>query len=102
MYLYIGVNGNVSAIDPNTGNEVWRTPLPLVNAFGSTVVAPQDVCILEHEGRVYAGCAGHLFALDASTGQILWRNQLKGLNYNDVTLAIAGKSIQYVSSHSVR
>lgn len=24
MYLYIGINGRVAAIDPQTGREVWR------------------------------------------------------------------------------
>ena len=39
-------------------------------------------------------------ALDGHDGKILWKNELKGFRYNDVTLAMAGKSIQYVSSHS--
>src|SRR5262245_34165769 len=97
MYLYIGVNGHVSAIDPNTGNEVWRTPLP-IGPFGGK--SSQDVCILEHEGKIYVGCWGNLFALDAYTGDVLWRNELKGLGYNDVTMAFAGKSVQYISSHT--
>jgi outer membrane protein assembly factor BamB len=97
MYLYIGCNGHVSAIDPSSGNEVWRTPLS-TGVFSSA--SHQDVCILEHEGKVYAGCYGHLFSLDANTGDILWKNDLTGLGYNDVTLAFAGKSVQYVSTHS--
>jgi outer membrane protein assembly factor BamB len=60
----------------------------------------QDVCILEHEGKIYAGCYGNLFALDANTGDILWKNSLSGLGYNDVTLAFAGKSVQFVSRKS--
>lgn len=93
MYPYIGCNGHVSAIDPSSGDEVWRTSLSTgaLSSFTSTI--GQDVCILEHEGKIYAGCYGHLFAIDADTGDIVWKNELTGLGYNDVTLAIAGKSI---------
>jgi hypothetical protein len=28
MYLYVGLNGCVAAIDPQSGNEVWRAELP--------------------------------------------------------------------------
>jgi outer membrane protein assembly factor BamB len=58
------------------------------------------VCVLEHDGRIYAGSHGHLFCLDVETGRIRWTNELKGMGYNDVTLAMAGKSVQYVSTHT--
>jgi hypothetical protein len=45
---------------------------------------------------LYVGI-NRLTALDAPTGNVLWQNGLKGLGYNDVTLCIAGKCIQYVS-----
>ena len=95
--LYIGSNGHVAAIDPRDGRDVWRTRL------GSSVLSAttrQDVCVLEHEGRVFAGCNGHLFCLDAASGELLWHNELDGLGHNDVTLAIAGKSIQFVATHT--
>ena len=96
MYLYIGCNGFVSAISPEDGSEVWRTPLQEGLLSDASY---QDVCILEHEGRVFAGSNGRVYALDAETGEILWYNELSGMGYNDVTLAMAGKSIQFVSSH---
>lgn len=96
--LYIGSNGHVSAIDPQTGAEVWRTKLGGGGMFSPT--GHQDVCVLQHEGHVFAGCHGHLFCLDAATGQELWQNGLKGMGHNDVTLAMGGKSVQYVSSHT--
>ena len=95
--LYIGSNGHVAAIDPATGNEIWRTRL---GGGIFSVTASQDVCVLEHDGRVFAGSKGHLFCLDAASGQIQWENQLSGLGHNDVTLAIAGKSIQFVATHT--
>jgi outer membrane protein assembly factor BamB len=97
MYLYIGCNSHVSAIDPNDGREVWRVGLN-VGLLGGRAEA--DVCILEHQGKVFAGCNGHLFAFDGQNGQLLWHNELEGMGYNEVTLAIDGKSIQYVSSRS--
>lgn len=96
--LYIACNATVAAIDPGEGREVWRTKLGTGGLFAGTT--GQDVCLLEDDGRLFAGCGGHLFCLDAGTGAVLWHNDLKGLGFNDVTLAMAGKSVQYVSSHS--
>jgi outer membrane protein assembly factor BamB len=93
MLLYIGCNGTVAAIDPETGQEAWRTPLQS-GFFGSS---RQDICLIEDRGRIFAGSNGHLFALDGQTGEILWQNDLEGLGYNDVTLAMAGKSVQMVT-----
>ena len=98
MDLYIGCNGVVAAIDPETGEERWRTELKTGSLLSGN--SKSDVCVLEHEGRVYAGSKGHLFCLDAKSGRIRWKNELKGMGYNDVTLAMAGKSVQFVSSHS--
>lgn len=94
--LYIGTNGHVLAIDPATGYEIWRTALGRVFSHPGH----QDVCVLEHEGKVFAGCHGHLFRLDAASGESLWRNDLASLGHNDVTLAIAGKAVQFVSTHT--
>jgi outer membrane protein assembly factor BamB len=45
---------------------------------------------------VFAGSAGHLFCLSADTGQILWHNKLRGMGYNDISLAMENVSIQYL------
>lgn len=98
MHLYMATNGFVAAVDPETGREVWRTKLqPPADGsiFGSYVHG--DVCILEHEGKVFAGCQGHLFCVDGQTGKQLWHNGLKGLGHDDVTLAMAGVSVQFVT-----
>ena len=95
--LYIGTNGHVAAIHPQTGKEVWRTDLDK-GLFAHAKA--QDVCVLKHEDRVFAGCNGHLFCLDAASGKRLWRNDLRGLGHNDVTLAIAGKAIQFVATRA--
>jgi outer membrane protein assembly factor BamB len=94
--LYLGTNGYVIALDPQTGREIWSRSV----SRGLIGTNSEDVCVLEHDGIVFAGCYGEVTALDARTGEILWTNGLRGAGYNDVTLCIAGKSIQYVSSRS--
>ena len=94
--LCIGTNGHAAAIDPGTGAELWRSKL----GSGFLATGSEDVCVLDDEGRVFAGCFGGLFCLDAANGDILWKNDLKGLGHNDVTLSIAGKSIQFVATHT--
>lgn len=91
--LYIGSNGNVCAINPHSGDEIWRTRLQggILNATNYA-----DVSVIVRDGVVYAGSQGHLFALAAASGEILWHNELKGLGYNDVALAFEGQSIQYL------
>jgi hypothetical protein len=75
--VYIGISGNVLALDKSTGQEVWRTALKgrdFVN------VAWQD-------GNLYATAKGELFCLDPGTGHIRWQNPLKGLGTGLITIA---------------
>src|SRR5690349_16996732 len=77
--IFIGIAGNVVALDESTGQEVWRTPL----SRGDFVnVALQN-------GNLYATAKGELFCLDPSTGGIRWQNPLKGLGRGLVTIASA-------------
>src|SRR5687767_6222608 len=92
--LFIGSNGHVAAYSPEDGRELWCTQL---ETGLLTATAYQDVCVIEHGGRVFAGCRGNLFCLDAATGAVLWRNDLPGLGFNDVTLSIGGKAIQVMT-----
>lgn len=91
--LYLGTNGYVAALDPRTGEEVWRTKLG-TSLFSAT--SSQDVTVLEHEGRIFAGCYGHLFCLDGRSGELQWHNELSGLGHNDIALSIDGRSAQTV------
>jgi len=81
------------ATSPRSGTELWRTKL-VTGMLSAT--AYQDVSVLDHDGKVFAGCHGHLFCLDARSGEVLWHNKLDGLGHNDVTLSIAGRSVQAV------
>ena len=92
--VYIGCNGHVSAVRIEDGVEVWRTKLE--RSFLS-VTGDEDVSVLVEGGRVYAGCHGHLFCLDARTGRLIWHNELAGLGHNEVTLAMPGQSVQFVT-----
>jgi outer membrane protein assembly factor BamB len=67
--LFIGIGGHVVAVDPSTGEEVWRTKLK-TSAVTTVTVAG---------GVLYGAAGGELFRLDPATGDILWRNRLKGL-----------------------
>ena len=94
--LHIGINGHVVAFSTEAGQEIWRTRLQGGGFFSGT--SRQDVCVLEHHGKVFAGCYGYLYCLDAANGQILWWSDLQGLGHNDVSLSIAGKSVQLATT----
>lgn len=91
--LIIGSNGYVAAIDPATGAERWRTGLPLGMMGGTSAC---DVTVLVSDGRILAGARGNLFGLNMEDGKILWQNDLKGMGYNDVSMAMEHISIQYL------
>ena len=77
--IYLGVKGNVLALDGGTGKELWRTRLKGGDLV--TVATDQD--------RIYAATKGELFALDPYTGALLWNNKLKGLGWGLVSILTA-------------
>jgi len=91
--LVIGINGYVAAIDMATGAELWRTKLEQ-GVFSAT--NHSDVSIIIHGDFVFAGSNGLLFCLAINDGHVIWQNELKGLGYNDVSLAIETVSVQYL------
>ena len=52
--------------------------------------------MLVQGGFVLAGSHGHLFCLDVETGSVLWNNELKGMGYNDISLAMQNVSVQFL------
>ena len=90
--LYIGCNGHVSAVDIQTGAELWRVKLKPGVLSATTY---EDVSVIVRDGIIYAGCNGHVFALSLD-GRILWHNPLKGMGHNDISLAFEGQSVQYI------
>lgn len=81
-YLFLGTSGHVSAVDRETGREVWRVSLP---STGYHIVS-----LLVDRGCVFAASKGYLFCLEAATGKILWNNTMPGLGHRHVYLAAQG------------
>jgi outer membrane protein assembly factor BamB len=92
--LVIGSNGAVAAIDPASGNILWKTVLKTGNIISAT--SRSDISVVVQGSVIFAGGSGHLFCLDLDTGRVLWHNPLKGFGYNDVSMAMAGISVQYL------
>lgn len=91
--LIIGSNGYVAAIGVMDGRELWRTRLQ-TGVF--TATAHSDVSVLVQDKFVLAGSRGHLFCLDVENETVLWHNELKGMGYNDVSLAMQNVSVQFL------
>ncbi len=87
-------NGYVSAILVNNGEELWRTKLR-EGVFGGSFGS--DVSVLIDGEQVFAGCHGRIYALRASDGELLWTNELKGMGFNEVTLARQGNNTQFIT-----
>ncbi len=71
--LFIGVGGHAVALDPASGEEIWRTKLKTSSVATVAIVG----------GALYGAANGELFRLDPATGAILWKNRLKGLGMGD-------------------
>src|SRR5688572_32870118 len=91
--LIIGSNGYVAVIEVMTGQELWRTALE-IGLLSTT--ARSDVSVLVEDKFVFAGSHGHLFCLDVENGTVIWHNELKGMGYNDVSLAMQNVSVQFL------
>ncbi len=84
-FIYLGVNGNVFALDRATGESIWCTHLaePGINTDVDLVNLFVDGDLL------IATTAGMAFAMDAGTGTPRWRNDLPGQGTGWVTIATA-------------
>ena len=92
--LILGCNGYVSAVLANNGEEIWRTKLRDGVLGGSRGA---DVSVLIDGDQIFAGCSGRIYALSVSDGKILWANDLKGIGFNEVSLARQGTSTQFIT-----
>ena len=77
--IFVGVHGEVLALDRATGQELWHTKL----AGGDFVNLVLD------QDRIIATTKGKVFCLDVATGHLLWRNDLPGLGLGLVSIATA-------------
>lgn len=81
--LAVLVGNSVVALEPMTGDEIWRTKLPGVfGGYIGTLLIDGDV--------VYAGSQGRLHCLRLEDGRLLWSAELKGLGWGLVAIATDG------------
>jgi outer membrane protein assembly factor BamB len=79
-WIYLGIRGQVLALDRATGTEMWRTKVK----SGAVVNLASDDAFL------YASAQGEVSCLDPGTGAILWKNPLSGLGLGLVSLVAPG------------
>ncbi|HVO48200.1 MAG TPA: PQQ-dependent dehydrogenase, methanol/ethanol family [Steroidobacteraceae bacterium] len=79
-YIFDTLDGQVIALDADTGKPLWRTLLGNINAGETLTMAP-----LVAKGHVYVGDSGGemgvhgwLAALDESSGKLLWKAYTTG------------------------
>lgn len=75
--VFVGIKKNVLALDPKTGEAVWRAELKRADF----------VSVLWDGESLFAANGGEVFRLDPRDGRILWNNPLKGLGFGMATLA---------------
>jgi outer membrane protein assembly factor BamB len=75
--LFVGIKGNVIAVDRRSGATLWSTHLK-----GS-----QFVTVAVEDGAIYAGTYGRLYCLDPGTGSVRWTNELPGMGYGLICIA---------------
>ena len=77
--LFVGGHGYVTAIDKESGDEIWRTSLK-GSGYGFVNV------LLEGE-RIFAASGGKLYCLSADNGDVWWTNSMPGLGYGVYSFA---------------
>jgi outer membrane protein assembly factor BamB len=80
--IYIGIKGQVVALDRRDGMELWRTPLR-----GSSMRSSTFVCVFRDGDLLFATCSGEIYCLDPKTGAVVWQNALKGLGLGFTSIA---------------
>ena len=80
--IFIGIHGDVVALDRGTGQQIWKTGLK----------GADFVNLMLDGDRVIAATKGEVFCLDAATGQLLWHNELPGAGWGLITIATASGS----------
>jgi outer membrane protein assembly factor BamB len=96
--LYIAVNGSFNAIDPSTGEDIWKYAIP---GKATLPVFYEDMLIF---GGHYID--NYIYALNKDTGKEIWTYytgiyaasvKRPPVIHNDLIYALAGKSIHCIS-----
>jgi outer membrane protein assembly factor BamB len=82
VLVYVGIGGNVVALDEATGTEVW-----LAELRGNDYVS-----VLWDGVALLASCDGEVWRLEPRTGAEIWHNGLKGLGRGLASLATTRQS----------
>ncbi len=81
-YIFVGVAGQVAAIDKSSGQTFWTSKLKTGLLAGAGFVT-----LLVEDDKIYAHARGELYCLDIASGRILWTNGLKGMGNEIAPLA---------------
>lgn len=85
--VYVGLNGDVAALDRDTGKIVWTND-ELKTGY---------VTLLLDGDRLIVSSNGYIYCLHPLTGKILWNNKTKGFGYGVASLlSVRGQSSQTV------
>jgi outer membrane protein assembly factor BamB len=76
--FYLGTKGYATAINQDSGEELWRTSLPSSGW--------DSVTVLREERFLIFASHGHVYRLDPLDGKIVWHNELSGLGLGPITL----------------
>jgi len=78
--LYAATKRHVVALDPFSGDEIWKTKLPkFTGSFVSLMNTPHTLFAARSNGVIHA--------LDKWTGEILWERNYKELRNQPISLA---------------
>ncbi|MFH1418123.1 MAG: PQQ-binding-like beta-propeller repeat protein [Planctomycetota bacterium] len=88
--LFAATHRWVAAIDPKTGEELWRTKLPQ-GGFSVPIILIKDTYL-------YVGHAGHVYCLDKRYGEVIWDNGLPKMGFQTVVLAMEGATTSDVAA----
>lgn len=66
--VYAAVGGRIYAVDPATGNQIWRYPVgvPIEGNFQTGLVKSGNVIVAASTDR-------NIFAVNANTGELIWQ-----------------------------
>jgi FOG: WD40-like repeat len=84
----IGSGNQICAVDPDSGNILWR--VPVANSIASSMAY--------EAGRLFAvDVCGQLYAIDANSGKLLWRRQMFGMIPNTFQQGVVvNKGVVYI------
>lgn len=78
--LYAATKRHVIALDPFSGDEIWKTKLPkFTGSFVSLMNTPHTLFAARSNGIIHA--------LDKWTGEILWEKTIRELRNQPISLA---------------